>query len=170
VPSGRVIGGLHGGWAATMTMLQHERRGTSVRLRAGQGTVSFEWLLAAIGERGIGDQPVVRQRMAELYVRQRSLELFRARLDQQLRAGAGPGARGSVGKLAWAELDRFAVDVAAELIGTDGVAWDEDSPDGHRWAEALCVALSTAIAGGTNEIQRTVIGERVLGLPREPAC
>jgi alkylation response protein AidB-like acyl-CoA dehydrogenase len=107
--------------------------------------------------------------MAELYVRQRSLELLRARLDQQMRAGVDPRARGSVGKLAWAELDRFAIEVAAELIGIDAVAWRADAADGRRWAEALCVGLSTGIAGGTNEIQRTVIGERVLGLPREPA-
>jgi alkylation response protein AidB-like acyl-CoA dehydrogenase len=85
-----------------------------------------------------------------------------------LRAGRNPGARGSVGKLAGAELARFSADLAAELLGGDAIAWDAGDREGRRWAGALLSAPAGGIAGGTNEVQRNIIGDRVLGLPREP--
>jgi alkylation response protein AidB-like acyl-CoA dehydrogenase len=73
-----------------------------------------------------------------------------------------------VGKLAGADLGRFSASVAAELLGADAIAWDPSDRDARRWAGALLAAPAGAIAGGTNEIQRGIIGDRVLGLPREP--
>ncbi|MET9263810.1 acyl-CoA dehydrogenase family protein [Amycolatopsis sp. NPDC004079] len=166
VPAGQVIGELRGGWAATMSMLEHERRGTSTGLRADRGSVTFGRLADALRRAGRPADAHTRQRLAEFAARERALELFRVRLDQEIRAGRPVRARGSAAKLAWAELDRFAAELTAELLGADAVSWPADDPDGGRWGTAMAVALSTGIAGGTDEIQRTLIAERVLGLPK----
>jgi alkylation response protein AidB-like acyl-CoA dehydrogenase len=101
-------------------------------------------------------------------VRERVVHLFGSRLAQEARAGRNPGSRGSVGKLAGAELARFGADLAVELLGGDAIAWDASDHEARRWAGALLSAPGGAIAGGTNEVQRNIIGDRVLGLPREP--
>jgi alkylation response protein AidB-like acyl-CoA dehydrogenase len=118
--------------------------------------------------RGLDRDPAVRERLAELYVRERVVQLFGSRLAQEARMGRSPGSRGSVGKLAGAELARFSADMAAELLAGDAIAWDPSDRDARRWAGALLAAPAGAIAGGTNEVQRNIIGDRVLGLPREP--
>src|SRR5262249_59097006 len=91
-----------------------------------------------------------------------------ARLAQEAGLGRNPGSRGSVGKLAGAELARFSAGVAAELLGSDAIAWDAADREGARWAAAILSAPAGGIAGGSNEVQRNIIGERVLGLPKEP--
>jgi alkylation response protein AidB-like acyl-CoA dehydrogenase len=171
IPAGRVVGERDGGWAAVMAMLAHERSAGGAQLRASATANVVARLVDAVVARGVGHRPEVRQRLARLYVRDRALELFRARLDQETIAGRPAGQRGSVAKLAWGRLDRLVADVTSELLGPDVVAWpaesDEDGRVDHEyWARTVCVALSTGIAGGTDEIQRGIIGERLLGLPR----
>jgi len=160
-----VIGELGQGWAAAVTMLGHERVTISgLRQRRSAG-LSYAALAALARRRGTDGDPVVRAALADLYVHERVLELFNERLQEEIAAGRPPGARGSVGKLAGALLLRRAVAVAGEVAGVDAVAW-ADSDDQLAWG--ITSAPAGSIAGGTNEIQRTIIGERVLGLPREP--
>jgi alkylation response protein AidB-like acyl-CoA dehydrogenase len=168
IPADHVVGEVDGGWAAAVRMLMHERVAIGGRTRGGNSATAFDSLVEAVRARGTDRDPVVRQRLAELYVRERLVHLFGSRLAQEARAGRSPGSRGSVGKLAGAELASFSAGVAAELLGGDAIAWDAGDGEARRWAGALLAAPGSAIAGGTNEIQRGIIGDRVLGLPREP--
>jgi len=163
-----VIGDVDQGWAAAVRMLLHERVAIGGRTRGRTSAAGFESLVEEVRARGLEHDPVVRERLVELYVRERVVHLFGSRLAQEARAGRSPGSRGSVGKLAGAELGRFSADVAAELLGGDAIAWDPGDREARRWAGALLSAPAAAIAGGTNEVQRNIIGDRVLGLPREP--
>ena len=161
-----VIGEVGQGWAAAVTMLGHERVSISgLRQRRSAG-LTYAALAASARSRGSVADPVVRAALADLYVQERVVELFNARMRQETAAGRPPGARGSVGKLAAALLLRRAVDVAGEVAGADAVGWTDEV--GDDLARGIVSAPASSIAGGTNEIQRSIIGERVLGLPREP--
>jgi alkylation response protein AidB-like acyl-CoA dehydrogenase len=168
IPADHVIGEVDLGWAAAVRMLLHERVAIGGSTRGRASAAGFESLVEEARARGLDRDPAVRERLVELYARERVLHLFGSRLAQEARAGRSPGSRGSVGKLAGAELGRFSADVAAELLGGDAIAWDASDREARRWAGALLSAPGGGIAGGTNEIQRNIIGDRVLGLPREP--
>jgi alkylation response protein AidB-like acyl-CoA dehydrogenase len=166
VGSDAVIGEVGQGWTAAVTMLGHERVSISgLRQRRSAG-LTYAALAASARSRGSVADPAVRAALADLYVQERVVELFNARMRQETAAGRPPGARGSVGKLAAALLLRQAVDVAGEVAGADAVGWTDEA--GDDLARGIVSAPASSIAGGTNEIQRSIIGERVLGLPREP--
>jgi len=168
IPADHVVGEVDQGWPAAVRMLMHERVAIGGRTGGRGSAAGFESLVEEVRARGLDRDPVVRERLVELYVHERLVHLFGSRLAQEARAGRNPGARGSVGKLAGAELARFSADLAAELLGGDAIAWDASDREARRWAGALLSAPAGAIAGGTNEVQRNIIGDRVLGLPREP--
>ncbi len=161
-----VIGEVGQGWAAAVTMLGHERVSISgLRQRRSAG-LTYASLAGLARRRGSVAGPAVRGALADLYVQERAVELFNTRMRQETAAGRPPGARGSIGKLAAALLLRQAIDVAGEVAGAEAVGWSDD--DGDGLARGIVSAPASSIAGGTNEIQRNIIGERVLGLPREP--
>jgi alkylation response protein AidB-like acyl-CoA dehydrogenase len=112
-----------------------------------------------------GDQ-AVRRKLAELYARGKAMQLFALMLREETQAGRMPGARGSVAKLAGSELGRFAGTVAAEVLGDQIAAYDDDAL--AAVTTSIVAAPGNAIAGGTSEIQRNIIGERVLGLAKDP--
>ncbi|GAA5059647.1 alkylation response protein AidB-like acyl-CoA dehydrogenase [Thermocatellispora tengchongensis] len=168
VPDENRIGEVNDGWRCAVTTLLHERLSISGGVggvAGGRGNpASFEALRATCDTA----DPVVRDALVELYVRERALELFNARLGQETRAGIFPGARGSAGKLLLAELTQFRADLATSLAGPAAVAWDPETEGAGGLAEALSVAPGLALGGGTNEIMRNIIGDRVLNLPPEP--
>ncbi|MEV4892304.1 acyl-CoA dehydrogenase family protein [Nonomuraea sp. NPDC055795] len=160
VPDADRIGEVNDGWGVAVTTLLHERLSISAGVgMSGQrdNPVSFE---ALRGKLDTGD-PYVRDQLVELHIRSRALSLFNQRLSQETRAGVFPGARGSAAKLLLAELTMFQADLATSLAGPDAV-----TDDGLSQAIALAPAL--ALGGGTNEIMRNIVGDRVLGLPPEP--
>src|SRR5262249_14195347 len=101
---------------------------------------------------------VVRQRLAVLYIRERVVHLFGTRLAQEARLGRNPGSRGSVGKLAGAELARFSASVAAELLGCDAIAWAGTDRKAARGAAALLSAPAGGIAGAATRSSATSSG------------
>jgi alkylation response protein AidB-like acyl-CoA dehydrogenase len=109
----------------------------------------------------------VSDRLVDLYLKERAFELLGARLSQEVKAGIFPGARGSVIKLLLADLTLYGADVASEILGPETVAYDPGGGNG-KIAQALAWGPGMALGGGTNEIMRNIIGDRVLGLPREP--
>jgi alkylation response protein AidB-like acyl-CoA dehydrogenase len=108
----------------------------------------------------------VRRSLAELYARGRAAQLFAVLLREEAQAGRMPGARGSVAKLAGSDLGRFAGNIAADVLGDQLAGFDTDEL--AAVTTAIVAAPGSAIAGGTSEIQRNIIGERVLGLAKDP--
>ncbi|MCH7790618.1 MAG: dehydrogenase, partial [Acidobacteria bacterium] len=86
-----------------------------------------------------------------------------------LKAGKTPGPGGSLGKLHGALIAAMTREITPLVTGTRAMAWDSDDSHGDRWAHGILASFQASIAGGTNEIQRNIIGDRVLGLPREPS-
>jgi alkylation response protein AidB-like acyl-CoA dehydrogenase len=164
-----VIGAIGEGWRAAVVMLGHERVSIGTTVARRSDPLAFDVLAGDARGNGLLDDQAVRTELAELYSRQRALQLFTARLRQEANAGSPPGARGSVAKLVGALNSAFAVDVAGTVGGPTVLAADADDQHAVERAVAMNGTPASAIAGGTNEIQRNIIGERVLGLAKEPS-
>jgi alkylation response protein AidB-like acyl-CoA dehydrogenase len=163
-----VIGEVDNGWHAAVTMLGHERVSIGTSVPRKSNPLAFSALVETAKRHGRDTDPVVRDKLVELYLRERALALFTSRLRQEANAGRHPGARGSIAKLLSALLGTQAVDVAGLVAGPEVVAWEPDDARAAELSTAVTGTPGMAIAGGTNEIQRNIIGERVLGLPKEP--
>jgi alkylation response protein AidB-like acyl-CoA dehydrogenase len=96
-------------------------------------------------------------------------DLTTARVRSSLARGAIPGVEGSVLKLAAAQLGTALADAGCDVLGGAGQLAGDTAPEGGRWPDALLASFAMHIGGGTDEIQRNIIGEAVQGLPREPA-
>jgi alkylation response protein AidB-like acyl-CoA dehydrogenase len=130
--------------------------------------MSPRFLIGLARERNLGIDPLLRQRLARFYCMAEVHRLNGLRARGSASRGQGPGPAASTAKLALAELARTSRDLGLSILGASGMLADHDAPlDGA----VLNVALSSfaaALGGGTDEIQRNTIGERVLGLPKEP--
>ena len=164
-----LVGGEGNGWNVAVAMLMYERvaigAGGSGAMSRSMGSAK---LITEARQRGRDDDPVVRDAIADLYIRERIQQFIGMRIRQAVESGKAPGPEGSIAKLNAAILSRRASDVAIELAGPSGQAWNAKDEDADEWASAVISAPAMAIAGGTNEVQRNIIGERVLGLPKEP--
>ncbi len=162
VPADSVIGETGQGWAVTISMLMNERvsLGASANsLVSGSTTVVFE------AARSLGGD---RQVLADLHAREELQRYVALRVRSAVDSGREPGPAGSIAKLAGSDLVRRAATAHLHLRGPGGAAWLPDDAPAAEAVHAFVQAPSMAIAGGTSEIQRTIIGERVLGLPKEP--
>ncbi|MFN8037466.1 MAG: acyl-CoA dehydrogenase family protein [Acidimicrobiia bacterium] len=169
VPPDQLVGALHDGWRVALTTLANERY--SVGALAQQ--MAPEPLLAlarswTVDGRGASADPLLRQDLARVYTTARLLVLTNARSMSRIAHGGVPGPEGSVVKLAWAQLSTLLAAAALRALGPHGQLAGDDEPVPGRWLTAFLYAPANHLAGGTDEIQRTIIGERVLGLPREP--
>ena len=158
------IGDVDDGWRCAVAMLMNERVAIGSG-GAGRG-LGVEPLIELARQRGRLGDPLVRQGIAEVYVRTKILSYIGQRTRAALKAGKAPGPEGSVAKLAGALLARRTSDLGMALAGAGGQAWHD--PHDARWAMGVLSAPAARIAGGTDEVQRNIIGERVLGLPKEP--
>jgi acyl-CoA dehydrogenase len=111
--------------------------------------------------------PVVRQRLAEIVANKRILRWLTMRAESAVAAGKERGAEGSIVKLLSSQQNRRIGNLAGELLGPAFTA-DTGEWGTYSWAQYLCSSPGLRIAGGTDEIQHNILGERVLGLPREP--
>ncbi len=165
VPVANVLGEVHGGWRVARTMLAFERQALGGMGSGGGGKGGFAALVTEARRRGVSDRPDIRDRLVRLRIRQMVLRHLSGYL--QATAKGGDGAAASVLKLAMAQLVQESALVAVEVAGMHATAWNPADPEGGRWADQLLSSQSASIGGGTNVIQRTVIAERVLGLPRD---
>ena len=165
VPDANRIGEVDDGWRCAIAMLMNER----VAIGAGGGggrSVGVKPLIDLARRRGVHTDPVVRQGLADVYIRTQIMSYIGQRTRAAVKAGKAPGPEGSIAKLAGALLARRTSDLGMAIAGPSGQAW-EDRRDA-RWALSVLSAPASRIAGGTDEVQRNIIGERVLGLPKEP--
>jgi alkylation response protein AidB-like acyl-CoA dehydrogenase len=170
IPVDDVLGEVGGGWKCSTALLTNERVAVGTGVGGGpSGEVeNFPRLLELARERGVASDPLIRQELAAVYIRQRSLGLLRQRTRAVTRTGRPAGPPGSLAKLATAVTSQHSANLALRLAGAGGQAWLPDHGEEGRWCHLALTTRSRSIGGGTSEIQRNIIGERVLGLPREP--
>jgi len=166
LPADSVIGEVNKGWAAAVVMLRNERVAIGTMSAPRMSPLAHGSLSQLAARLGRDDDAGLSRRLAELYARERAVRLFAQLLREEAMAGSDPGPRGSVAKLAGAELGMFAAEVAGQVLGPAAAGFESD--DVRAVVTAIIAVPGGSIAGGTNEIQRNIIGERVLGLPKDP--
>jgi alkylation response protein AidB-like acyl-CoA dehydrogenase len=157
VPVANLVGELHGGWGVTRTTLGSERSA----IGGGRTGASWEDLVELARANGRSADPVVRQRLARAYTTNQVLRYLGLRAETAQRLGQVPAAEGSVMKLIVSRQAADNGDLLCELAGPAGALESER-------AASFLNQWSVRIGGGTDQIQRNVLGERVLGLPRDP--
>jgi acyl-CoA dehydrogenase len=169
VPDANRLGAVGDGWRVALTTLMNER----VAIGAGPGGSRMRELFRLAREASLGGRPAiedraVRQKLADFYIRSKGLQYTGYRTLSALSRGATPGPEGSIGKAVGAPLGQEIASFALELQGAMGAVADP-ALAAHEalWHEAYLGAPGMRIAGGTDEILRNIIAERVLGLPPE---
>jgi alkylation response protein AidB-like acyl-CoA dehydrogenase len=171
VPRENVLGEVNDGWRIAMTTLLHERGTLGFALSVGASIALSELIDLARSTKRNGktayDDPVIRQRIADLHVDVEGLRLntYRA-LTGFMKTGI-PGPEGSLGKLSWSESTQRMGDLAMEILGPSGLLGSaSDDPRIAQWQFIHLRSRGHTIEAGTSEILRNIIAERVLGLPK----
>ena len=169
IPDGNRIGGVNDGWRGAITTLMNERSAIGGGMAVGPGFHELCALARSTERNGAPaiDDPEVRQRLAEFYVRLQGLQYTRYRTITALSRGQTPGPQSSLGKLVNAPLRQKIASFAIELQGAAGALLGDAAAQNAAWQDAYLSAPGGRIAGGTDEILRNIIAERVLGLPPE---
>ncbi len=159
IPDDNVLGGVGNGWKVALTTLMNERAGLGfflqVRLRE-----LLDQLLAEADRRGLLDDPVVADRLGELHLKAEVLRLTAYRGLSTIERYGAPGPEGSLTKWMWSETNQHLTQLAADLLGTEALLAS------RPWSYELLRARGNTIEGGTTEILKNIVAERVLGLPK----
>lgn len=172
IPAANLVGELDNGWSIAQTTLSHER-GTSPRQLVVHRILLNELLsLARATPRGAGrasDDPLIRQSLAQTFIEVEMTKLHNWRTLTQVRRHGKPGPESSLVKLFWSEMSQRLHDTAMEILGVTGQLWSGEprAVFRGRWVRSYLYYRAASIFAGTNEIQRNIIAQRVLGLPRE---
>jgi alkylation response protein AidB-like acyl-CoA dehydrogenase len=169
IPKDWQIGELNAGWKLATSMLMYERVAIG---GAGAGKINqpnFKLLVKAATETGQIDNPVVRDQLMKIWSMETTKSLVAMKNRDEQKAGKTPGPGGSLGKLFGSVIAWRVRELLLEFAGPTSVAWDASDETGGDRVKIVLNSFQAGIAGGTDEIQRNIIGDRVLGLPREPA-
>jgi alkylation response protein AidB-like acyl-CoA dehydrogenase len=169
VPKANLLGPLNAGWQVLITTLMHERAGIS---ELGSERI-IDHLIELVRRVHLDGRPVakdgyVRQQIAQFAIEVQAHKLNGLRSLTKRLKGAPPGPEGSIGKLCVTELTQRMAKFAIELAGPRALV-EKDSPlaiDDGRWLQAILYSPALTIAGGTSEVNRNIIAERILGLPK----
>lgn len=166
VPVENRVGEENEGWRVGRTTMMNERYAAGA---LGSALGPFRALAGLAAAHGVTSDARQRQALARVYTLSLLFDLTTARVRTSLAKGMIPGLEGSILKLAAAQLGTAVADTGCNLLGPSGVLTGEAAPEQGRWADAMLGSIAMHIGGGTDEIQRNIVGEVVLGLPREPA-
>ena len=163
IPHENVVGEVDGGWAVAHTTLANERN-----LIGGGTAIGFRDFLRLARDEGRAGDPIVRQRLAAAFMRFEVIKYLGLRAQAAARRHRAPGPESSVLKLAVSRHVALNGDLALALEGPAGTLLHDAAPYGGFWQQQFLGQWGVRIGGGTDQVQRNVIGERVLGLPAEP--
>jgi acyl-CoA dehydrogenase len=168
VPDENRLGEVHGGWRVALTTLMNERASVGGEGAGPAGrAVSLPYLTALLKANDRLDDAAARRRLAELYADQAATEYLNHQAVRRMRAGGQPGPEASVSKLMYGQNLTRATHFAAEVVGPRLIA-DTGEWGTYSWTELLLSTPALRILGGTEEIMKNILAERVLGLPKEP--
>ncbi len=162
VPDDCVVGDVNDGWRLARTTLANERVSMSSGATFGFG---IEWILGTLGQEEASTDPVVLDEIGALLAEAHSVALLGARTTLRSVSGVDPGPEASVRKLLGAEHEQRVQELGLVLLGAEGATTEGDAA---QWSRGFLSTRCLTIAGGTSEVQRNVIAERLLGLPRDP--
>jgi alkylation response protein AidB-like acyl-CoA dehydrogenase len=175
-----VVGDVNGGWAVAMTLLGYER-GEAAAIAPIRYQVELDRLLALAVDRGRAADPVIRQRLASCYAQVKIMRLNGWRALTRYLRGQPPGPDAATFKLYWSEYHRQVTELAVDIVGIESTTpsgrppsdWiqtdDAGAPNSTAsWTTTFLNARAGTIYGGSSQVQRNIIGELLLGLPKEP--
>jgi len=180
VPVGEIVGGVNNGWAVAMSLLGFER-GEAAATNPIRFEAEFRRLLELARERGVADDPRVRQRLSWCYAKVQVMKYLGRRTLTKFVGGHHPGPDAAIAKLYWSEYHRVVTELAVDILGPDALvpagrkpltSFQTDDPGAPNssmsWAMTFLNARAGTIYAGSSQIQRNILGEMVLGLPKEP--
>ena len=180
VPKENVVGGVNNGWAVAMGLLGFER-GEAAATAPIRFQAELDRLLLLAKERGVAADPRIRQRLAWCYSKVQVMRFIGMRTLTQFLKGHHPGPDGAIFKLYWSEYHKIVTELAIDIIGLDALVPtgrkpssafqtdDAGAPNSSMsWAMTFLNARAGTIYAGSSQIQKNIIGEMVLGLPKEP--
>jgi len=159
IPDANVLGGVGNGWKVALTTLMNERAGLGFSLQVRLRHL-LDRLVAEADRRGLLDDPVVADRLGDLHLRTETLRLTAYRGLTAIEKYGQPGPEGSLLKWIWSDTNQQLTQLAADVMGPEALA------AGGSWSYELLRARGNSIEGGTTEILKNIIAERVLGLPK----
>jgi len=169
-PVFNVIGGLHNGWRVTMTTLGNERGGNATTQHV-QYTKQFWDAVEVTRKYGRDQDPLVRQQLAWAFSHVEIMRFQGLKLLSEVVAKKEPGPAASINKMFWSEYAQRFGDIVMNIRGADSMLMPEQAPTDYtpdKWTSNFFSHRSSTIWGGTAQVQRNIVGERVLGLPKEP--
>jgi alkylation response protein AidB-like acyl-CoA dehydrogenase len=170
-PLFNVIGGLHNGWRVTMTTLGNERGGNATTQHV-QYTKQFWDAVDVTRKYGKETDPLVRQQLAWAFTHTEIMRFQGLRLLSEVVARKEPGPASSINKMFWSEYAQRFAEIILDIRGADSMVIPESDKEGgyspDKWVTNFLSTRSVTIWGGTAQVQRNIVGERVLGLPKEP--
>ena len=172
IPDSMRLGPVGEGWMVATTTLMNERAalsgaGSASDQNVGGGAV--DELVVRARKSGAWDDATLRQRLMQAVIEGRVIKMTNLRATAARKAGKQPGPEGSITKLFQAEYNKRLQNLAVDLLGADATAWRADDRDAGSAVRGFLRSRANTIEGGTSEIMRNIIGERVLGLPKEPS-
>ncbi|WP_395106254.1 acyl-CoA dehydrogenase family protein [Actinomadura sp. SCN-SB] len=167
VPDDHRLGEVDGGWRVGLTTLMNERASIGGESGPTGRATSLPFLAALLEANARLDDRATRRRLAELHADQAATEYLNRQAVRRLRAGSEPGPEASISKLMYAQNLTRTAHFAAEVVGPRLIA-DTGAWGAYSWTELLLSTPALRILGGTEEIMKNILAERVLGLPKEP--
>ncbi|MGA0971630.1 MAG: acyl-CoA dehydrogenase family protein [Ilumatobacteraceae bacterium] len=167
VPATDLLGEMNNGWRQATAMLMYERVAIG---SIGAGKVAqpmYDMLVKWARQSGVIDDAVVRDELMQMYIMESTKSMVAMRSRAEMKAGKAPGPGGSLGKLYSSIIARRFREIAQNIAGPASVAWEGTDSAEELLSSTMLNSLQAGIAGGTDEIQRNIIGDRVLGLPRD---